>query len=85
MSNSFVNILGVSVNTCTKDEIIEKIEAESLSFSLKDLAINGHDLISLGYEGREIGKTLNFLLEAVLNGEVNNDKQALIAHLKNTR
>ena len=27
MSNSFVNILGVSVNTCTKDEIIEKIKS----------------------------------------------------------
>jgi tRNA nucleotidyltransferase (CCA-adding enzyme) len=64
------------------DKIIEKVETESLSFSLKDLAINGHDLISLGYEGKGIGKALNFLLEAVLNGEVANDKQSLINHLK---
>lgn len=60
------------------DEIITKIEAEQLSFSLKDLAINGKDLIELGLKGKEIGQALNFLLEAVLNEKVDNTKEALL-------
>lgn len=64
------------------DEIITKIEAEQLSFSLKDLAINGCDLINVGLEGKDIGKALNFLLESVLNEKVDNTKEALLEFLK---
>ena len=49
-------------------------------FSLKDLALNGNDLLALGYpRGPELGRTLNALLEAVLNGELPNERDALLA------
>ena len=63
------------------DLIIEKLEQENLSFSLKDLTINGNDLISLGLSGSDIGKCLKLLMEAVLNEQVKNSKSELIQHL----
>ncbi len=48
-------------------------------FSLKDLAVNGNDLIELGFpRGPELGRALNGLLEAVLAGELANEKTALL-------
>jgi tRNA nucleotidyltransferase (CCA-adding enzyme) len=47
-------------------------------FSLKDLAVNGNDLIAAGMKpGKEIGAILNQMLELVLNDECANDKDAL--------
>ena len=48
-------------------------------FSLKDLAVNGGDLIAAGMKpGKEIGAVLNQMLELVLNDECANDKDALL-------
>jgi tRNA nucleotidyltransferase (CCA-adding enzyme) len=64
------------------DKIIQKLENENLSFSLKDLAVNGNDMLELGFNGKDIGKNLKHLMEAVLNEQVENDKQKLINYLK---
>jgi poly(A) polymerase/tRNA nucleotidyltransferase (CCA-adding enzyme) len=63
--------------------IIEIIEAGS-AFSIKDLDINGNDLIKAGITpGPELGKVLNFLFEAVLEDPaLNNHKQLLDIGLK---
>lgn len=68
------------------DEIIKNLEQQNLSFSLKDLAVNGNDMIKFGLLGKEIGSSLKHLLEAVLNDEVKNDKKSLLEYLtKNKR
>ena len=60
-------------------EIIEKNEC----FMLKDLAINGSDLISAGFEpGPEMGKTLETLLEKVIEDEIPNEREALLSFAK---
>ena len=56
--------------------------AESILEKLKDLAINGHDMIALGLKGPEIGKALNDALEAVIEEQASNDKQSLIDFVK---
>ena len=61
--------------------LIAHIEAENACLSIKDLAINGHDLIKLGYSGPEIGAALQFLLDLVLDERVENEKSALLAAL----
>ena len=48
---------------------------------LKDLAVNGNDLLALGYEGREIGAALEWLLEGVIAGEMDNKRDALLVAL----
>ena len=67
------------------DMIIKKIEQENLSFSLKDLAVNGNDIMNLGLSGKEVGESLNFLLDSVLNDEVKNEKELLINYLKKNK
>ena len=59
-------------------EILNEIKAENACLSLKDLAVNGRDLMALGLTGKEIGTTLNLLLEEVLEERVPNEKAALL-------
>jgi len=57
------------------NEIIENHQC----FSLKDLAINGKDLIAIGVpEGAMIGNVLNQLLDLVINELIENEKVQLI-------
>lgn len=63
------------------DEIINILEQENLSFTLKDLAIDGNDLKGIGLEGKEIGKALQYLLNAVLNEKVINNKEQLLKYI----
>ena len=58
--------------------LLAEIEAENACLSLKDLAINGNDLIELGITGRKIGETLNFLLGQVMDETLPNDRTALL-------
>ena len=63
------------------DELLTQIMEEDACLSLKELAVNGHDLMALGYTGKEIGKLLNQLLEQVLDERLPNDKEALLQYL----
>ena len=58
--------------------ILAELEAENACLSLKDLAVNGHDLMELGITGPRIGTTLHALLAQVLDEQLPNEKQALL-------
>ena len=58
--------------------ILAEIEVEEACLSLKDLAVNGHDLMAVGFTGPAIGKTLNRLFALVLDEQLPNDKNALL-------
>ena len=45
---------------------------------LADLAIDGHDLVKLGYQGEEIGKTLEALLEKICVEGLPNTREMLL-------
>ena len=47
--------------------LLEEIEAENACLSIRDLALNGHDLMALGYRGPAIGQAQQWLLEQVLD------------------
>ena len=52
-------------------------------FSLKDLAVNGDDLIAAGCApGPALGAALKTLLDAVIDGRAENEKAALLAYLE---
>ncbi|MBR5127790.1 MAG: CCA tRNA nucleotidyltransferase [Roseburia sp.] len=62
------------------DEIIEKQQC----LSIKDLAINGADLIALGMKpGKELGEVLKKLLDMVLEEPQLNTKEKLIEQVHN--
>ena len=59
--------------------LIRQIGEEDACLSLKDLAVNGRDLLALGLEGRAVGRCLNRLLDLVLDEAVPNERAALLA------
>ncbi len=62
--------------------LIAEILDEESCLSLKDLAVNGNDLQALGLTGKAIGATLNALLDKVLEEQLPNEKDALLAAVK---
>ena len=60
------------------EQLLEHILEKDACFSLKQLAINGNDLMALGYKGKEIGQMLQFLLELVMDESIPNHKDALL-------
>ena len=46
-------------------DLLEKIENNHEPFAVSHLKVNGNDLKELGFEGKEIGDVLQFLLEKV--------------------
>ncbi|MCD2348068.1 CCA tRNA nucleotidyltransferase [Clostridium guangxiense] len=64
-------------------EMFKKVIAENNCFKLKDLAVNGRDLINIGIkDGRLIGKILNKLLEIVIEKPETNNKSELLRAAK---
>ncbi len=62
---------------------IREILQERPPVSLKDLAVNGKDLIELGYnDGKEIGQILKELLNLVLEKPVLNQEKILLTWVK---
>ena len=63
--------------------IVSEIEAKNECFSLKSLKVNGDDLIAIGLQrGKEIGNALTILLNAVMDGELINEKEILLGKIK---
>ena len=49
---------------------------------ISDLAVNGNDLMELGLSNKQIGEGLKLLLDAVIEERTANEKDSLIACLK---
>lgn len=95
----FVKLLGVkfadvrahsSVNQDERAGILHticvlayQINREQQCFTLKDLAVDGMDIISIGVEsGPTVGKILTHLLDMVLDEEIANNRDLLMAEAK---
>lgn len=61
----------------------EEIIAQGQCFSLKDLEVNGRDVLAAGVPaGPQVGRVLNGLLERVLRGELPNERDILLASIQ---
>ena len=59
--------------------VMQRIRAEKACLSLRDLAVKGQDLMSLGIPaGKLLGELLSFLLDQVVDGNLPNEKAALL-------
>lgn len=73
-----------------REEALKRIErglaeiiSENQAFSLKDLAINGNDLLAIGFKpGKKLGDALEMLLQLVIDEKIENEYNALIASAK---
>jgi poly(A) polymerase len=62
---------------------IDKVLAAKDALSIRDLAVNGNDLIKMGIpKGKNLGTTLSYLLEAVLDDPKQNNAEQLLTIAK---
>lgn len=60
-------------------KIVKEIEAENECLTIKDLEINGNDIISLGIKpSKKIGEILEILLDEVMDEKIENNHVALL-------
>ena len=59
--------------------MMEKVIDEQACFSVKNLAIHGNDVVAKGLRGKQVGIALQRTLNAVMDGEVPNEKDDLLA------
>lgn len=60
------------------ERILSQLLEEDACFSLKHLAVRGSDLLTLGLSGPAVGAMLNRLLDQVVDGELPNERDALL-------
>ena len=66
-------------------EILEEVTFDDTTcFSLKDLAINGEDVMRIAgiEQGKEVGEWLDKALEKVIDGEMKNDREELLTWIR---
>lgn len=71
----------ISEGTAQTLEWLKEIEENNECCTLKDLAVTGNDIIATGIQGENVGKALNLLLDAVIEGKVQNTKDHLLTYL----
>ena len=60
-------------------EIAKRVLSEAECFSLKDLKVNGRDLMEAGFpKGALLGKILDYLLKEVIEERIENNKECLL-------
>lgn len=64
------------------EQLLELEIASGRCFSLKQLAVKGNDLASLGMRGKQIGDTLEELLTLVIDEKLPNDRAVLLEYAK---
>ena len=64
------------------ESLLDQVLREDQCFSLRQLAVNGRDLLALGLRGRAVGQALERLLDLVIEGELPNDRERLLREIK---
>ena len=64
-------------------KVFEEVLKKESCFSLKDLAVDGNDLLNLGFtESAYLGKVLSSLFDEVIDNRITNTKEALLERSK---
>jgi len=64
-----------------REQALDALLVDQACFRLKDLAVNGYDMMALGLKGPDIGRVLNQLLADVVDGKAENNRDALLARV----
>ena len=69
----------------TENDLHERLKRaveKQMQITVNDLAINGKDLIELGFTGPEIGQIKKELLDKYLSEEIQNNKEEMLNYVK---
>lgn len=65
------------------EQVLDRVVAEKLCFRVKDLAVNGRDLMAIGVpQGRDVGLLLDELLEQVIEEKLPNERETLLEYAR---
>ena len=69
----------------TENDLHERLKRaveKQMQVTVNDLAVNGKDLIELGFTGKEIGEIKKELLDKYLSEEIQNEKEEMLNYVK---
>lgn len=67
-------------------QILEEVLQEEQCFKLKDMRITGRDILALGIpEGKQVGVILKSLLDGIIAGDLENDREILLHEARKMR
>jgi len=66
------------------EEILKKLLEENVCVTVKQLSVDGRDMMRLGLSGKAIGEMLEYLLSAVIEERIPNEREALLAAARQT-
>ena len=78
--------LRILIGECSEStlpDILKIIESDEC-YRISDMKVKGDDLLALGILGRDIGVTLDKVLDLIAAGKVKNERDELISYLKAT-
>ena len=62
--------------------VLDEVLSDGVCYTVKDMAVNGRDLMALGAKGKQVGECLAHLLSILLAETLPNDRDALLASAK---
>ncbi|MBQ4580580.1 MAG: CCA tRNA nucleotidyltransferase [Clostridia bacterium] len=62
--------------------VLDEVLSDGVCYTVKDMAVNGRDLMTLGAKGKQVGDCLAHLLSILLAETLPNDRDALLAAAK---
>lgn len=60
---------------------VKYMRDHNIPFSLKEVPVNGNDLIGLGYQGKQIGDMFVEILSKIYNEELPNEREAIMNYI----
>lgn len=60
-------------------DILGEVLSDGVCYTVKDMTVNGRDLMALGAKGKQVGDCLQHLLHLLLAEKLANDREALLA------
>ena len=63
-------------------DVLGDVLWDGICYSVKDMAVNGRDMLALGAKGKAVGETLNHLLSLLIAEKLPNERDALLEAAK---
>ncbi len=76
------NIPNDLTNVEKTQSVVADIIKNKPCISIKDLCIDGNDLIKLGFKGKEIGEILKRILFLIIDGQLKNNQESVLTYIK---
>lgn len=62
--------------------VLDDVLGDGICFTVKDMAVNGRDLMALGCRGKAVGECLTWLLNHLIEEKLSNEREALLAAVR---